>query len=307
MQRGMRRLTVIVVPWTGRRRTISFQIAPMAAAVVLLLLVGTLAAWVGYAHTASRTVRGELEALRELSQRQQAEIAAINQTAAEAQQKLLELQQLQAELEGLTQAERSARGAVAPFLSQVSRGALQVQRHLAARLPADLTDVRASLEQDLEKLTRLQALLEVKREELAQAQAYRMHRPTGSPVTGATITDRFGWRLHPVGGGTDYHEGLDLAQEEGAPVTATGAGTVTYAGWDDGGLGNTVRVDHGYGFTTVYGHLSSIAVEEGQSVARGTIIGSVGSTGVSTGPHLHYEVHMNGQPVDPANFLGAGG
>lgn len=308
MQRGMRRrLTVIVIPWTGRRRPISFQIAPAAAALVLLLVIGTLAAWVGYAHTASRSVRAELEALRELSQRQQAEIVAITQTAAEAEQKLMELKQLQAELEGLTQTERSARGAAVPFVSRVSRGTLEVQRGLSARIPADLSGIGPGLQEDLEELKRLQVQLEAKRDELAQAQAYRAHRPTGWPVAGATPTDRFGWRRHPLAGGSDYHQGIDLAQEEGAPVTATGAGTVIFAGWGEDGLGYTVKIDHGYGFTTVYGHLSSITVREGQPVTRGTLIGKVGSTGVSTGPHLHYEVHLNGQPVDPADFLGTEG
>lgn len=307
MQREMRRLTVIIVPWTGRRRTISFQIAPMAAALVLLFVVGTLAAWVGQAHTTSRSVRAELEALRETNQRQQAEINAITQTAAEAQQILLELEQLQAELEGLAQVDRSSRGTAVSLLSQTSRGALEIQRALSARILGDLSDVAESLEQDLTELKRLQAHLEAHREELVQAQAYRAHRPTGWPVADATVTDRFGWRRHPFGGGSNYHEGLDLAQEEGAPVTATAAGTVTHAGWGEGGLGNTVKIDHGYGFTTVYAHLSSIAVQAGQEVTRGAVIGSVGSTGVSTGPHLHYEVHMNGQPVDPTEFLGTGG
>ncbi|MGA7356743.1 MAG: peptidoglycan DD-metalloendopeptidase family protein [Candidatus Cybelea sp.] len=121
------------------------------------------------------------------------------------------------------------------------------------------------------------------------------------PVTG-TITSPFGWRSNPFGGGPEFHQGLDIAAPMGTTVTAAAAGTVIMAQWY-GGYGNYVLIDHGGGYSTGYGHLSAIYVASGQSVQRGQAIGAVGSTGQSTGPHLHFEVRIAGKPVDPAPRL----
>ena len=98
------------------------------------------------------------------------------------------------------------------------------------------------------------------------------------------------------------HTGIDIGAPSGAPIVAAAAGTVLVAGWEEG-YGNTVVIDHGGGIATLYGHQSSIAVAVGQSVTRGQVIGAVGSTGHSTGPHLHFEVRVNGSPVDPLGYL----
>jgi murein DD-endopeptidase MepM/ murein hydrolase activator NlpD len=98
------------------------------------------------------------------------------------------------------------------------------------------------------------------------------------------------------------HEGIDLGAAYGTPIAAAGSGTVIYAGWL-GGYGNLTVIDHGGGLATAYGHQSRIAVSVGQQVSRGEVIGYVGSTGHSTGPHLHFEVRINGQPVDPLGYL----
>jgi murein DD-endopeptidase MepM/ murein hydrolase activator NlpD len=98
------------------------------------------------------------------------------------------------------------------------------------------------------------------------------------------------------------HEGIDLGAAYGTPIHAAAAGTVIYAGWMEG-YGNLVIIDHGGGLATAYGHQSSIAVANGQSVSQGQVIGYVGSTGHSTGPHLHFEVRVNGAPVDPLGYL----
>ncbi|WP_460450081.1 M23 family metallopeptidase [Alsobacter sp. SYSU BS001988] len=115
-------------------------------------------------------------------------------------------------------------------------------------------------------------------------------------------TSSFGYRVDPFTRGMALHTGLDLRDEAGSGVRATAAGKVTMAEWY-GGYGNLVEIDHGSGIATRYGHLSAILVEEGQQVEVGTIIGRVGSTGRSTGPHLHYETRIDGQPVDPLRYL----
>jgi len=130
----------------------------------------------------------------------------------------------------------------------------------------------------------------------------RGYTPTLWPVQG-TLEGGFGGRRNPFGGaGYEFHTGQDIEAAWGAPVVAGAAGRVSFVGWQNG-YGQLVIVDHGGGLTTKYGHLSHIDVELDQSVARGQLLGKVGSTGRSTGPHLHYEVRINDQAVNPLPYL----
>jgi murein DD-endopeptidase MepM/ murein hydrolase activator NlpD len=121
------------------------------------------------------------------------------------------------------------------------------------------------------------------------------------PVHGP-ITSPFGYRTNPFGGAPDFHPGLDIAAETGTPILAADSGRIIIAGWVSG-YGNYIAIDHGGGISTGYGHCSRIDVSVGQDVQRGQVIGAVGSTGHSTGPHVHFEVRVNGRPVDPAPRL----
>lgn len=126
--------------------------------------------------------------------------------------------------------------------------------------------------------------------------------PDKWPTDGGTISSNYGVRTGPIEGGYDWHPGLDIAVDFGTPVYATAAGTIEQAGWN-GGYGRYVRINHGNGYKTAYGHMSGIAVAAGQRVIKGEIIGFVGSTGYSTGPHIHYEVLADGQNIDPFYVL----
>ncbi len=126
--------------------------------------------------------------------------------------------------------------------------------------------------------------------------------PSGRPVRGGEQTSGFGMRHHPILGGTRFHEGVDLAAHDGDSVFATASGRVTSAGWN-GGYGLAVTVDHGHGLESRYAHLSRLNVVAGEEVKAGEILGRVGSTGLSTGPHLHYETRRFGRPLDPARTL----
>ena len=147
--------------------------------------------------------------------------------------------------------------------------------------------------------------------EITRAQITRLTRTLGAvpvrrPIDGELdLQSGFGVRVDPFLGTPALHTGLDLHGETGDPVRATADGTVTAAGWS-GGYGRVVDVDHGNGLSTRYGHLSSIAIRVGQSIKTGQIIGKVGSTGRSTGPHLHYETRLKGEAIDPQKFLRAG-
>lgn len=127
------------------------------------------------------------------------------------------------------------------------------------------------------------------------------HTPSTWPVTGR-ITSEYGVRRHPITGATQTHTGIDIAVPTGTPVASTAAGRVVHAG-PDGGYGLTVVIDHGYGLRTLYAHNSRVLVKVGDVVERGDVIALAGSSGVSTGPHVHYEVHVNGRKVNPRQYL----
>ncbi|HQV39438.1 MAG: M23 family metallopeptidase [Flavobacteriales bacterium] len=123
------------------------------------------------------------------------------------------------------------------------------------------------------------------------------------PQDQTRVSSGFGERMHPIYKIEKPHMGLDFTSPIGTEIHATGDGTVDFAGYNTTGFGIHVIIDHGFGYQTLYGHMSELKVRAGQKVKRGDVIGEVGSTGLSTGPHLHYEVHKDGMPVDPVNFL----
>lgn len=130
--------------------------------------------------------------------------------------------------------------------------------------------------------------------------------PAIQPVSNqdlSRIASGFGYRIDPIYKTVKFHAGLDFTAPQGTPIYATADGVVKIAGLSDGGYGNYVVIDHGYGYETLYGHMVRIKARRGQRVKRGEVIGYVGSTGKSTGPHCHYEVHKNGQKLDPVYFF----
>lgn len=124
-------------------------------------------------------------------------------------------------------------------------------------------------------------------------------------VKDSSITSRFGWRIHPITRKRKFHAGIDFGAPTGTPIYAYQAGLVEFAGWKSG-YGKAVIINHGAGFSTLYGHASKLSVRKGERVAPGHIIGSIGSTGMSTGPHLHFEVRVNNKPVNPHPYLQRG-
>jgi len=126
--------------------------------------------------------------------------------------------------------------------------------------------------------------------------------PKGWPVDDGHVTSPFGSRDHPRSGGYQFHTGIDIAADPGRSVIATADGIVSFAGWS-GGSGNLVALEHGFGYSTFYAHNKMLAVKLGQKVKRGDIIGYIGSTGNSTGPHVHYEVWRESKPMNPSSYL----
>jgi len=139
---------------------------------------------------------------------------------------------------------------------------------------------------------------------LTRRSAEQAGLPTSMPITNYPyLSSSYGWRLNPVTGRSAMHEGLDFSAPAGTPILAASGGVVREAKYQSG-YGNTVEIDHGNGFVTRYAHASRLLVKPGQFVNRGDLIANVGSSGRSTGPHLHFEVRLAGQPMDPRLFLG---
>ncbi len=136
---------------------------------------------------------------------------------------------------------------------------------------------------------------------LSERQVRLAHTPSIMPARGF-VTSYYGWRRHPLSRQSEFHRGLDVANLVGTPVVATADGKVSFAGWK-GGFGRVMEVDHGYGYVTRYGHLKSILVRVGDTVFRGQTVGLLGSSGNATGPHVHYEVLIDGKHTNPKAYI----
>jgi murein DD-endopeptidase MepM/ murein hydrolase activator NlpD len=177
----------------------------------------------------------------------------------------------------------------------------EAQANIVSRLNSDRVALELA-EQRLAEDSRKIALLILSKTQSPQNMILipgtgQMMYPTIGP-----ISSTYGYRIHPILGYEKFHSGIDFAADYGTLIYAADSGTVIFAGWY-GGYGNAVIVSHGNGITTLYGHTEEIYVAEGQAVQKGQPIAAVGSTGYSTGPHLHFEVRANGEPTDPAAFL----
>ncbi len=169
---------------------------------------------------------------------------------------------------------------------------------LAHGIEATLNNIAARITYQFQSYNAIEKLIKNQGDKLASI-------PAIQPVSNKDLTriaSGFGYRIHPIYGIAKMHSGLDFTSPQGTPIYATGDGIVTTAGMGTG-TGNHVIINHGYGYETVYMHMVRIKAVAGQRVKRGEVIGWVGSTGASTGPHCHYEVHVNGTPVDPVYFF----
>ena len=169
---------------------------------------------------------------------------------------------------------------------------------LSKEIAAQLNNLDARIKYQMGSYVGIEKLIQNQGQKLASI-------PAIQPISNKELTriaSGFGFRIHPIYGIAKMHNGLDFTAPQGTPIYATGDGDVTTAGMG-GGTGNHVIINHGYGYETVYMHMVRIKTSVGQHVKRGEVIGWVGSTGASTGPHCHYEVHINGRPVDPVYFF----
>ena len=193
------------------------------------------------------------------------------------------------------------------------RAALKKQKEKEAAKQAELEESKAELQAQLDALNaeadRISAEIKARQEALEQQQAQSgNNKPNYSggrmmwPCDSTYITSEFGYRIHPITGIWTGHTGIDIGCNMYAPIYAAESGTVILAE-EYGGYGNAIVIDHGGGITTLYGHNEELYVSVGQKVSRGETIAGAGSTGWSTGPHLHFEVRESGEYVDPMGYL----
>ena len=231
------------------------------------------------------------------------------------QQKMMELEELQLALKSIQENEAAVRDFLkfttpAQVLASLGQGGVSdtnspsgVSKNLSAsdeiRTPAK-THFASVLEQAKSLQERVQELAEI----IAEQQGLMDRIPSISPVSARNFwfSSRFGWRRSPFTGAREFHKGIDISGQEGAPIVAPAKGKVIRRGYDDY-QGNYLQIDHGWGCITTFAHLMTFNVSLGQEVERGEVIASMGSTGRSTNPHLHYQIEVNGKIVDPAHFI----
>jgi murein DD-endopeptidase MepM/ murein hydrolase activator NlpD len=297
---------IITDAWLAKSRALHFsglKLAGVAVLATLLLMLGAVAAyhwvflhgvrqgWPGFASVAQLVTQGEVDS-KNLYLREN--LDAMARRVGEMQARMMQLESLGERVSGLAglKTEEFKR-------TPGSGGALVAGRDLTLD---ELMQVMSELDQrsgtGIDWLTAVES-------RLFDQKIQRTLVPTEQPVTGGRVGSPFGFRIDPITGRSALHTGLDFPADVGTPIVAAAGGVVVVQEYHHA-YGNMVEIDHGNDLITRYGHTSQIYVKKGDIVKRGQKIADVGSTGRSTGPHLHFEVWVSGVPQDPARFLAAG-
>lgn len=227
--------------------------------------------------------RAQIEAQKKKLEEDRAKLVELEKAALAKQ---AEIEQKKAERNVVLQKAQNDRAVAMQAIEELNASSAQISAMLKERQAARAAAAAAAAQS------------------AGQGSSYTWVQGTGQlgwPVSGE-ITSPYGYRVHPIWGTTIYHSGIDIGVDEGTPVHAADSGVIVWSGWM-GGYGYAVVIDHGNGLSTLYGHNSELAVDEGQSVSKGQVVAYAGSTGNSTGPHVHFEVRENGDPVDPMGYL----
>lgn len=300
-----RKWNVLIVPSSPGRNVYSFEIssiylwraAVVAASLVLITVLAVL--YAGYHWNASRSAR--IASLESELENRDSELSQLNReftVLKQLENKLRTMAGLEPREEPYTSAMGGGKGGPYPGGSAPEYGGSADDASSGSK-PQQLSS-RSLMKNSSDLKDSFESVLEVFEREKARISSI----PSINPVAyqNAWISSGFGYREDPITGEKRFHEGCDIVAPRKTPILAPADGIVSFAGWSDG-LGRMVEIEHGYGYTTRYGHASKLAVKRGDMVKRGDIIAYVGSSGRSTGPHLHYEVRYHGTLVNPYKYL----
>ena len=293
------KISIMIIPHTKKVKNIVIpQWLPKASFGLFLTLLITLFLYVGKTTTYQLSLKADakdkaslIDHLEEESQIKDVELNNLKSHTRELEQqtevvstKLIEIEKLQRKLEKMAGINSPSRGGgLGP---DISLEGLNVESKMDI-LSEVLDDKKLELEVFIDDL-------EVQFEYLESV-------PDLRPTSGR-LSSKFGNRRNPFGSGISFHQGIDLANSRGTNIIASAKGTVTFAGYK-GGYGKTIIIDHGHGYKTLYAHNNSLLVNVGDKVDKGDLISKMGSTGRSTGNHLHFEIHKSNQPIDPLNII----
>lgn len=304
-QPDKREYTVMIVPNRGDS-IYSWNVPIQKIKVVGKIVAGCVAAFVLFmgfqSYLAFKVARdaAELQELRANRQVQDEKMSSLAKVANDIQNQIQEIDKLEADVKKTLaqpiggQASRS--GIDRDNIREIGNGQGGPVSGLHPDvLATQVANLKVELDRKKANLITLKGQLEERNRRIAAT-------PTEWPTAGGSISSRFGGRNSPWGIGSTDHRGIDIANYHGADIYAAADGVVRFSGWN-GGYGRSMEIEHGYGIKTVYAHTSELLANTGQYVKKGQLIARVGNTGNSTGPHLHFEVNINGVDVDPMRFL----
>ena len=271
-----------------------------SCAAVAVLFVGSFGFSVYSAFNAASDKK-ELHDLRTVNMAQQEQLSQLAKKANDLQDEMEKISEIELELQqmaGAAPAEEPREAAPSANAASDGQGGPWIEPNVR-HVNNALDNIRSRLEYSRANLDTVREALKEQQKVIGYHNQLSAYLPSLWPASGE-VSSPYGLRW----GGSDFHPGIDIANDYGVPIVATAAGTVTAAGWNSGGYGNMVDIDHGNGIWTRYGHAEAVVVTVGETVQKGQLIAYMGSTGFSTGPHVHYEVHANGELVNPILYLG---
>jgi len=308
------RFTMMLVSSRGRSRSVGFSLKTLKVLGWLgLTAVCTLVSFVTV-YRANRKELVELRYMRDVAESQKAQIQSLQEQFSVLNERVRQAEMIEVQIrdmlnrEGIFPQAYTSGGSATLPASRTSPVLTYRDSPSASRLMRTedmgraLYGLGAGASSLAEKAAKVEADVRDLREEAIEAVAFMRATPSAWPVFGDISSD-FGWRVNPFNYySREYHSGIDIAAQWWEPIAAPADGTVVFSGYKYG-YGWTIMIRHGYGFETLYAHCCRLEADWGQEITRGEVIGYVGQSGIATGPHLHYEVHLWGTPVDPTRYL----
>ena len=299
---GLKKINIVIMP-EGARRVRQLKVPKILFLLVFPLMIGAalVLAWIIKDYQSVRTDIPRLAYLQNENSQQREQIASLTDKIRIIQKKLTELNEFDRKLRTMVNLEPKREtphfvgmGGSDPSSSSSRAAAEKLNRKIVRNMHRSLDEIENEISVQVGERTELLSFLNKQKTLLASS-------PSIWPTKGWISSD-FGYRLSPFTNEKEFHKGIDICNKKGAPIISPADGVVSSIE-NDVGYGRILTINHGYGIVTKYAHLDKVSVKKGQPVKRGQEVALVGTTGRTTGPHLHYEVHLNGVPVNPLRYI----